>query len=189
LAAGGEIRGLAHEDLARLRGRLQPLRRVHHVAHGRVVAAGPQPADQHLAGVQPDPEPNVEAQVRPGRRHRAVQLQRGAHGALGIVLVGDRGAEQGEDGIADDLVDPAAEGLDVRDQTLEAPVDQPFHLFGITSLGHRREAHEIGEQDGHDPALVPPQLELGAAARAVARAGWDVGAAGRAGHGASLGTA
>ena len=80
------------------------------VAHRRVVAAGER-ADEHLAGV--DRRCACGCSVRRGRS-RARQLARacacirsaGAHGPLGVVLVGDRRAEQGDDRVADDLVDP-----------------------------------------------------------------------------------
>ena len=48
----------------------------------------------------------------------------GPHRPLGVVLVGDRGAEQGDDLVADDLVEAAAEGRDVGDEPLEAAVDE-----------------------------------------------------------------
>ena len=87
---------------------------------------------------------------------RLLHAQRGPHGPLGVVLVGDRRTEQGDDGVADDLVDPAAEGVDVGHEPLEAVVDQVLHLLGVAGLGQRREADEVGEQDRDDPTLVAP---------------------------------
>ena len=55
--------------------------------------------------------------------------KRGPHGALGVVLVGDRGAEQGDDRVADDLVDLPAERRDVRGQPLEAAVDEVLDVL------------------------------------------------------------
>ena len=40
---------------------------------------------------------------------RLLHPQRGPDRPLGVVLVGDRGAEQGDDLVADDLVEAAAE--------------------------------------------------------------------------------
>ena len=40
-------------------------------------------------------------------------------------------AEQRDDGVADDLVDAAAEGVDVGDEPLEAPVDEVLHLLRV----------------------------------------------------------
>ena len=67
---------------------------------------------------------------------RLLHLQRGPHGPLGVVLVGDRRAEQGHDGVADDLVDPAAEAGDVGGQPLEAAVDQVLDLLGVAASRH-----------------------------------------------------
>ena len=50
----------------------------------------------------------------------ALHPQRCSHGALGVVLVGDRGAEQGHDGVAEDLVDSPTEAGHVRHEALEA---------------------------------------------------------------------
>ena len=91
---------------------------------------------------------------------RLLHPQRGAHGPLGVVLVGDRRAEQGDDGVADDLVDLPAEGVDVGDEPLEAAVDEVLHLLGIAGLGQRREADEVGEEDRDDPTLVAPQPQV-----------------------------
>ena len=120
-AVGGGVRRRPDQHAAR-RGRgLQPVGGVHHVAHGGVVAAGPQRADQHLAGVDADAHADA-AGPRVGHElgERALHPQRGPHGPLGVVLVGHRRAEQGHDGVADDLVDPPAEARDVGDQPLEA---------------------------------------------------------------------
>ena len=93
--------------------------------------------------------------------------QRGPHRPLGVVLVGDGRAEQGHDGVADDLVDPPAEGHDVGDEPLEAPVDQVLHLLRVERLGHRREADQVGEQHADDPPLlgapVPERMPAGGA--------------------------
>ena len=57
-------------------------------------------------------------------RQRLVHAQAGPHRPFGVVLVGDRGAEQGDDLVADDLVEATAEGRDVDDEPLEAPIDE-----------------------------------------------------------------
>ena len=51
---------------------------------------------------------------------RLLHAQTGAHGPLGVVLVRHRRAEQRQDAVAEQLVDPATERRDVVDQTLEA---------------------------------------------------------------------
>ena len=97
---------------------------------------------------------------------RLLHPQRGAHGPLGVVLVGDRGTEQGDDRVADDLVDLAAERGDVGHEALEAVVDQVLDLLGVERLGQRGEADQVGEQDRHDPALVGARRKAMPARRA-----------------------
>ena len=80
--------------------------------------------------------------------------QRGAHGPLGVVLVGDRRAEQGHDLVADDLVEVAAEVDDVGDERLEAGVDEAFDLLGVAAGRERGEADEVGHEHGDEAALV-----------------------------------
>ena len=118
---------------------LQPAGDVDHVAHGGVVAVGPQRPDQHLAGVDADAHLEVG---HAGRRRpvgqRLEHLQGGPYGPVGVVLVGDRGAEHGHDGVAENLVDPAAVRGDVVGQGGEHGVDEVLDLLGIAGLGQRR---------------------------------------------------
>ena len=88
-----------------------------------------------------------------------------ADGTFGVVLVGDWGAEEGEDSITEDLVDPAPEGGDVVDEQLKSGVDQPLDGFGIAVLGQCRETDEIGEQHRCDPTFFCLSSGDGIAAR------------------------
>ena len=187
--AGGEIGGLPDQHLSRFGRGLEPLRGVHDVAHRRVVAPGPQGAHQDLPRVHAHPQPHVEPQLGRGVAQRDGEPERGPHRPLGIVLMGDRGAEQRQDGVPDDLVDPATELLDVGHQPLEAPVDDALHLLGIAVLRQGGEADDVGEQDGDHPPLIAAQPQVGAAARAEPSAFGHVRAADRAGHPASVWTA
>ena len=54
-----------------------------------------------------------DADLGRDRGQRLLHPQRGAHRPFGVVLVGDRGAEERDDLVADDLVEPASEGGDV----------------------------------------------------------------------------
>ena len=151
---GGRVRGRADQHAARRRRHLEPLRDVHRVAEGGVVATRAQRTDEHLAGVDADAHLDVDVEPIGPRADRLLHPQRRPHGPLGVVLVAHRRAEQGDDGVADDLVDAAAERVDVVDEALEAPVDDALHLLGITALGQRGEADEVGEQHRGDAALV-----------------------------------
>ena len=151
------VRGVADQDPAGRCCALQPRRGVDDVAHRRVLGAG-QRADQHLAGVDADAHADAGAAGKAGRAdevgERRLHPQRRPHRAFGVVLVSDRRAEQGEDAVAEDLVDPAAEGGDVVDEQLEARVDQPLDGFGIAVLGQGREPDQIGEQHRGDPPFL-----------------------------------
>ena len=83
--------------------------------------------------------------------------QRCAHGPLGVVLVGDRGTEEGDDGVAQQLVDAPAELLDVGDEPLEARLDQALDALGVEILGEGRVADEVGEQHRDDAPLLQRQ--------------------------------
>ncbi len=113
---------------------------------------------------------------------RSLHGERGTHRALGIVLVRDRGAEQGEDRVADDLVDLAAVGVDVGHEPLERVVDDVLHVLGITGLREAGEADEVGEEHGDDTAFVRAPLERGATGRAEACTLHQRGPARRARH-------
>ena len=185
---GGEVGGLPDQHLSRFGGGLEALRGVHDVAHGRVVAAGPQGAHQDLPGVHADPQPHVEPQVGGGLVQRVGEPERGPHRPLGVVLMGGRGTEQRQDGVPHDLVDPAAELLDDGHQPLEAPVDDALDLLGVAVFGQGGEADDVGEQDGDHPPLVAAQLQVGTAARAEPSALGHIRAADRAGHETSVWT-
>ncbi len=184
--AGGGVGGRADHHRARIGGHLQALGGVHHVAHGRVVAAGPQGTDQHLARVHPDAHLDGHAALGPGGGQALLHAQRGPHRPLGVVLVGHRRAEQGDDGVAHDLVDPPAERGDVADEALEARVDQVLDLLGVGRLAQGREAHQVGEQHGGHPSLVAEADQRLPAARTEARAVGHERATARTGHVTSI---
>ena len=85
---------------------------------------------------------------------RLMELQRRPDRAIGVVLVGDRCAEQRQDRIAEDLVDGAAERLDVDDQSLERGVDQSLEPLRIEVLRQAGIADDVGEQHRDDPPLL-----------------------------------
>ncbi len=149
-------RRIADQDATRIGQGLQPRRDVDHVAHRGVLRRAGHVADDDLARVDADAQ--LQRPIEVGlfldeSRERRVHLQRCANRPVGVVLMGHRGAEQGEDAIAEHLVDPAAEGGDVGDQSFEAGVDQPLDPLGVEVLGQGGVAHEVGEHDGDDTAL------------------------------------
>ena len=152
--AGGFVGVRPDEDLVGLGRGLQAVRGVHGVAQCGVVAAGPEPTDDDLSRVDPDAQMGVDRLVVAEPGQGLLHAQRRPDGPFRIVFVGHRRAEQGDHGVAHDLVDPAAERGDVVAQLGEALVDERLDLLGIGRLGERREPDEVGEQDRGDPALV-----------------------------------
>jgi hypothetical protein len=173
LVACGLVGRRTDEHLAGQRHRLEAAGGVHDIAERGVIAAGPQGADEHLSGVDPDADlgtdPMQVAQLGEGLLH----AQPGAHRPLRIVLVRDRRAEQRHDRVPDDLVDLAAERVDVSCEALEAEVDEVLDPLGIGGLRERRESHEVGEQDRREPSFV------GSGHERVATRGAEPGALGR----------
>ncbi len=131
-------------------------RDVDHVAHGGVFGGTGHVPDDDLAGVDTDAQ--LQRTVEVGllgdeTGERVVHLQRRPDGPIGIILVGDRRAEQREDAVTEDFVDTAAEAGDVGDQALEAGVDQALHPLGVEVLGQCGVADQIGEHDRDDTTL------------------------------------
>ena len=156
---GGERLGrVADQDAAGLGQALQPRGHVDHVAHRGVLGGARHVADDHLAGVDADPQLGADRRGRVARRRiaRAISCICSAAriGSVGVVLVGHGRPEQREDPVSEHLVDPAAEGRDVGDQPLEAGVDQPLDPLGVEVLGQRRVPDEVGEHDRDHPTLL-----------------------------------
>ncbi len=88
------------------------------------------------------------------RVERLLHAQGGADRPVGVVLVGDGCAEEGDDGVAEDLVDATAECFDLGDERLEVGVDEAGHGLRIEVLGERGVADEVGEQHGDDAPFL-----------------------------------
>ena len=153
--AGQPVGHRADHDVSGLGRRLQPGGGVHRIAGDRIGAGAARAlaAGNDRARVDADMERQRLAEAAlPALAHRGDALahgKRGAEGALGVVLVGDGGAEQGEQRIADELVDEAIEAFD-RDRELgDHVVLQGADFLGIEAFAQAREAAQIGEQNGH----------------------------------------
>ena len=79
--------------------------------------------------------------------HRLLHREPGADGALGVVLVGDRRAEDGHHVVADVLVDPAAEADHLLAELAQGAVEHRLDGLGVHPLGDGRVAGEVGEED------------------------------------------
>ena len=78
------------------------------------------------------------------------EVERSSACAVGIVLVGDRDAEDAHDGVADELLDrpPVAVQRLLAGREV-AKLDAPERL-GIESLAERRRAHEVAEEQADE---------------------------------------
>ena len=78
----------------------------------------------------------------------------GAHGALGVVLVGGGDAEDPHDRIADELLDHPAVCLDLCAGHLEVGGEHLVHVLGIGGLRGGGEPDQVAEQGGDDLAFL-----------------------------------
>ena len=141
---------------------LQPRRRVERVADRSVLElAAPADAPQNREpGLDPDPDresldlPLAGDLVTLGG-DRVDDLEAGEDRALGIVLVGARGAEQGQQAIARVLEHLAAEALHRRGHPRDGAADHALEVLGIHALAESGRADHVGEQRADDLARLP----------------------------------
>ena len=152
--AGGRVGLSSGEDATDRRGRLQPRGGVHDVAcNHRLTELRPRPErDQRLAGVDGDPDLHVELAKLV---HAVAHRQRGTHRPLGVVAVGRRRAEHGDDRVADELLDHAAERLELPPDELVVRRQEGPDVLRVELFRTRREADEIDEDDRDDAPLIP----------------------------------
>ena len=149
---------LADEHAVHRCGRLEAGGGVDHVTGRHPLALGRPRSEEHqrLARVDCDPDLEVVLLASP------VSDREGrTDGALRVVLVRDRRAEQGHDGVPDELLHRPAVALELVAEVLPVRRQQRAHVLRVHPLGARREADEVGEEDGDDLALLAPQLWRG----------------------------
>ncbi len=129
---------LTDHDSVHGRARLQTCGRVHHVAGDHRLAAAGAGVERHhrLARVHGDAGPEVQLGV--GRIELGESLpngERGADGALRVVAVRERCAEDGHDRVPDELLHQAAEPLDLDPHALVVPVEDGANVLRVEGLG------------------------------------------------------
>ena len=85
---------------------------------------------------------------------RLLHPQRRVAGAHGVVLVGERRAEERHDPVAHHLVDRALVAVDRLHHALEHRVEELARLLGIAVGEQLHRALEVGEEDGDLLALA-----------------------------------
>ncbi len=144
---------LADEHLAGRRHGLDAGRRVHEVPRHHALPLGVQ-RDRGLAGQ--DARPGIElrrAHLLAQRLDGGQQVQGGADGPFGVVLLRDRRAPHGHHGVADELLHGAAVQGDQPAAGLEVAGQQVADLLRVAGLGEGGEPDQVGEQHRDQPAL------------------------------------
>ena len=83
-----------------------------------------------------------------------VNRERGADGALGVVLVRDRRAKQREDAVPGQLRERAAEALDLFAHQPHDVIEEELRPFGSELLGDGRRAGDVGDEYRDHPPLT-----------------------------------
>jgi hypothetical protein len=188
------VRRVADQRLA-CRGRaFEPGGDVDGVARHERVAGG-RVAGDDLAGVEPDPDRDLDAPVAHEltvqRAECLPHLDGRADGSERVVLVHRRRAEDGHHGVADELLDRSPVALEDAAHLVEVARVDPPHRLGIDALAeHRRVGHVAEEHRDGLSGLAARRLrrQRRPAGQAEARPlGVVLAAAGAAGHVPSVG--
>ena len=136
-------------------------------------------------GLDPDPQPE---------RRPALRLQLAVEGGdldldgerrpdrpLRVVLVGDGHAEDGEDRVADELLEEPAVPLDLALGALEGPPEEDLDDLRVLPLGEGGGARDVGEERRRELPLLAPAgaVASGAPQEAQKRAASGASAAAR----------
>ena len=139
---------------------LHPGGEMSRLAYGRVVHAQivADRAHDHFSRVEADADMQRDALRAPELFGVASELllhaQRGEAGADGVVLAGERCAEQRHDAVAHDLVDGAVVAVHRLHHPLDDGIEQLARLFRIAVREQLHRALDVGEQNGDLLALA-----------------------------------
>ena len=86
--------------------------------------------------------------------HRGLHGQGRVAGAQGVVFVGNGGAKQGHDAVAEHLVDGALEAVHGVHHAVDGRIEELLGGFGIEAADEFRRVFEIGKQHGDLLALA-----------------------------------
>jgi hypothetical protein len=147
-------------DSAGRRELLHACRQVRGLAHGGVVHTeiAADRAHNNVAGVESDADLHLDAlgaaklvRVSP---YAVLHSERGIARPHGVILVGERRAEQRHDAVTHDLVHRPLVAMDRLHHPFEHRIEQLARLLGIAVREHLHRALEVGEQDSDLLALT-----------------------------------
>jgi hypothetical protein len=138
LETGGHIRGISHCRI--VHAQIAPDAPHHHDSSVEALPhlkADPPTPEFVLIGLQSHSDPQ-------GRMD----------GALRVILVGDRGAEEGHDAVAEELIHRPLIAVHLGQHQLEGAVHEAMDFFRVTPFGERSKPGDIHEQHRHLLALT-----------------------------------
>jgi len=140
--ASRPCRSFGDDDLSGFGALFEPGSGVHRVTGHHRLAGVRVHSREDLPGVdpRPDPERDPETRLQPFVHfHQAsTHAERGPKGAGGVVLVRDRDAEGRHHGVADELLDGPALGLDLLAHGAEVGSHDLLQTFGVQLLPQAR---------------------------------------------------
>ena len=145
---GRPPRRLPHEHRARLGRRLNARRSVDEVTGDHALALGAD-RDGRLSREHARARANPRSEIG----NCADQIERRAHCPLGVVLLRDRRPPDRHHRVADELLHGSAVALDQPPAGVEVAGQQFAHLLGVSGFGGAREADQVSEKHGHQPAF------------------------------------
>ena len=145
------------EDLAGVRALLEPGGGVHDRANAHLLlrVRGRRKVHDGLSGLESDAHAERELGCRP-RCRPGPGTGRGAQRALGIIVVGDRCAEERVDRVADVLLHRPALGFDDRAQRGERLIERGFEPFRAELHGELGRADDVDEERRDEASLFRP---------------------------------
>ena len=151
------MRDRTDEHLARLGALLEPRREVDDRADAHLLLGVRRSDEVHdrLAGLEAHAHPEGDLAGRP-RRGPGPRAGRRAQGALGVVGVGDRRAEEGVDRVPDVLLDRPALARDDRAQLRERRIERGLQALRTELDRELGRTDDVDEQRRHEPPLLDP---------------------------------
>ncbi len=158
LGLGERVRRLAHEHLSGSGCGLEPRRRVHDRSGDQELPRGTQAGGRHA---RLDPHAHLERVGEPEgdplAAETAADREPCPDRAERVVLVNRRQAEDRHHGVADELLRPAAERLQLLGGGVEEPAQDLACALRVEALREPRRIDEIGEQHRDHLAFLGPE--------------------------------